>query len=74
MKFVKYLFAVGCAVALLAGTANIQANCGNCPGEKKECPAEKACPGKKCCEEAKKAGKTCEKCPKKECPSKGQKS
>lgn len=60
MKMIKTALAAFCALALLAGTAaNLYANCGNCPGDKKECT-------KKCCEDAKKAGKACEKCAKKE--------
>jgi len=59
MKAIKYLAAAVCAATILAGGINLQAGCGKCEGDKKE-------HSHKCCEEAKKAGKTCEKCSKKD--------
>ena len=61
MKSIKMLTMVACAFALVVGTANVQAGCGD--DAKK---AGKACEHK-CCVEATKNKKTCEKCnPKKE--------
>jgi hypothetical protein len=60
MKTLKTLLVTVCALAVLAGpAANLYADCGQCPAGKTEQTA--GCT-KKCCEEAKKAGKTCEKC------------
>lgn len=60
MKMLKTVIAACCALAILTGAASTGlADCGKCPGDKKECT-------KKCCEDAKKAGKSCEKCPKKD--------
>lgn len=61
MKSIKLLTMVACAFALAIGTANVQAGC--CDDAKK---AGKEC-SHKCCVEATKAKKVCEKCnPKKE--------
>jgi hypothetical protein len=61
MKLVKYLSVAVVALSLIAGSAAVAGDC--CPAAAKEkgCPAEKAC-----CAEAKKAGKTCAKCPAKD--------
>jgi hypothetical protein len=65
MKSIKTLSLLVCAFALVVGTANVQAGC--CDDAKK---AGKECTHK-CCVEAAKAKKVCEKCnPKKEEPKK----
>lgn len=55
MKLTKLFAALTLTLALLAGGLNLQAQCDKCPaGGSKS----------KCCDEAKKAGKACEKCAK----------
>ena len=56
MKSIKFLSLIVCAFALAIGTANVQAGC--CDDAKK---AGKEC-SHKCCVEAAKNKKTCEKC------------
>lgn len=50
MKLTKWFAAITLALAFAVGAVNLQAQCGKCPQKGK------------CCEEAKKAGKTCDKC------------
>ena len=61
LNSMKFITLIACAFALAVGTANLQAGC--CDDAKK---AGKEC-AHKCCVEATKAKKVCEKCnPKKE--------
>ncbi len=56
----KTVITAVCGLAILAGSVSTVFADGSCPASK-----EKGC-AKKCCQEAKKAGKDCEKCTKTE--------